>query len=164
MSLEHFAQTFVSELADIRNGLGESADRVFTTEDVQQLMLNEAHRAAQAASLPPSGPPAELDVSRIVRPHLFHVPEVSGLLIPIAKAQGNRIEGTWLLCLQWADGRRESLDLADYLDASNGQRIWFSHKPPAPLPTTASRWSRQSRARWRDGYTPKLDALFKRII
>ena len=132
-------------------------------DEIEQLMLSKAYRATQA-SQDPSEPTTELDVSRIVRPHLFHVPEVSGLLVPVAKAHGNRIAGAWLLCLQWADGRRESVDLGDYLDAGNGQRIWFGHRPAAPLATTASRWSLQGRSQWLDGYTPKLDALFKRIF
>ena len=132
------------------------------TEEVQQLILNEAHRAAQKASPPSSEPPAELDVSRIVRPHLFHVPEVSGLLIPVARARGNeRPEGGWLLCLQWTDGRRECVDLGDYLDPGDGKRIWFSLKPPAPLPNTVARWSQAGRAKWMDGLRPDLKKLFK---
>jgi hypothetical protein len=134
------------------------------SEEVQQRMLDEAHRAAQAANQPSAGPPAELDISRIVRPHLFHVPEASGLLVPVAEVYGGQIQGKWLLHVQWADGRRECMDLDDYLDASDGKRIWFSPKLTAPLPTTASRWSRNSRAQWRDGYTPKLDALFRGIF
>lgn len=133
------------------------------TEQVEQFMLNEACRAAQASQTP-SEPSAELDVSRIVRPHLFHVPEVSGLLVPSAQARGNRPpEGRWLLCLQWADGRRECIDLPDYLDPGNGERIWFSQRPPAPLPTTRSRWSQRGRAKWLEGYRPDPKELFTRV-
>jgi hypothetical protein len=132
-------------------------------EEVQQRMLNEAYRIAQAANQPPSEPPAELDVSRIVRPHLFHVPEASGLLISMAEAYRGRIDGKWLLYVQWAGGGRECMDLPDYLEPANGPRIWFSPKPPTPLPTTMSRWSQQSRAKWLEGYTPKLDDLFIRV-
>jgi len=53
-------------------------------EEVQQLMLNEAYRAAQTDNQPQSRPPAELDISRIVRPHLFNVAEASGQLIHLA--------------------------------------------------------------------------------
>jgi len=131
---------------------------------IRQLLLDEACRAAQASQTP-SEPPAELDVSRIVRPHLFHVPEVSGLLIPVAQARGKeRPEGRWLLCIQWADGRRECIDLDDYLDVDHDKRIWFSQKLPAPLPTTISRWSRHSRAKWLNGYMPKLDDIFRRVF
>lgn len=135
------------------------------TEEVQQLMLDEVHRAAQASSPPQFGPPAELDVSRIVRPHLFHVPEASGLLIPVVQARGNeRPEGKWLLCVQWADGRRECVDLGDYLDLGGDERIWFNPVPPAPLPSTISRWSSGSRGKWlKEGYTPNLGKLFVRV-
>lgn len=134
------------------------------SDEVGQLMLNEAYRATQV-SRPPSGPPAELDVSRIVRPHLFHVPEVSGLLVPVAQARGDgRPEGRWLLCVQWTDGRRECLDLPDYLEPTDGPRLWFSQKPSSPLPTAIARWSRPGRAKWLGGYAPKLDTLFKRMF
>lgn len=131
-------------------------------EDVQQHMLDEAYRASQGTSQHHSKPPAELDVSRIVRPHLFHLPEVSGLLVPVAQSRGNeRPEGKWLLCIQWADGRRECMDLADYLDPGDGERIWFSLKPSAPLPNTVARWSQAGRAKWMNGHKPNLKELFK---
>lgn len=130
---------------------------------IQQLLLDEACRAAQTDQTP-SEPPAELDVSQIVRPHLFHVPEVSGMLVPVARARGKeRPEGKWRLCLQWADGRRECVDLDDYLDLGDDKRIWFSQKPAAPLPTTMSRWSQAGRTRWLQGHTPKLNDLFTSV-
>lgn len=130
---------------------------------IQQLLLNEACRVAQVSQIP-SEPPAELDISRIVRPHLFHVPEVSGMLMPVARARGKeRPEGNWLLCLQWADGRRDCVDLADYLDLGDDKRIWFSQKPVAPLPTTMSRWSQTGRIKWLKGHTPKLNNLFTSV-
>jgi len=134
-------------------------------EEIQQLLLHEAHRAAQTQNQSHCEPPVELDISRIVRPHLFHLPEVSGLLVPVVQMQGNsRIEGRWLLCVQWAGGKRECIDLGDYLDPSDGERIWFSQKPPAPLMTTISRWSQQGRAKWLDGHRPDLKELFRRIF
>jgi len=48
MSLEHFAQTFVNELADIKNGLGGSADRVFT--DVHTLHQRHAKQLMAVVS------------------------------------------------------------------------------------------------------------------
>jgi hypothetical protein len=134
-------------------------------EEVQQLLLKEANRAAQAVSPPHSEPSTELDVSRIARPHLFHVPEVSGLLIPVAHARGNeRPQGKWLLCVQWADGRRECIDLEDYLDLGGGKRIWFNPVPSAPLPNTISRWSHAGRTKWMKGHKPDLKELFKRLF
>jgi len=136
-----------------------------STEEVQRFMLDEVYRAHQAESQCHSEPPVELDIRRIVRPHLFHVPEVSGLLVPVAQTRGrDGIEGKWLLYVQWADGKREYCDLGDCLDLRDGERIWFNPIPSAPLPSTPSRWSRAGRAKWLDGHTPKLDALFKRMF
>ncbi len=129
-----------------------------------QLMLDNAFRAAQAANQSHQQPPTELDISRIVRPHLFHVSEVSGLLIPVAQVQNNsRVQGKWMLCLQRADGRRECVDLVDSLDLGDNERLWFSQRPPAPLPTTISRWSLDGRTEWLSGYEPDLKALFTSI-
>jgi len=130
-------------------------------EAAGQLMLDEAFRAAQAVNQPQHEPPMELDVSRIVRPHLFHVPEVSGLLIPVAQVENNsRVQGKWLLCLQWADGRRECIDLVDFLDLGGDERLWFSQRPPAPPSTTVSRWSLEGRTKWLSGHVPDLKDLF----
>jgi hypothetical protein len=70
-------------------------------DEVEQLMLGEACRVAQAANLSDPQPPTELNVNRIIRPHLFHLPEVSGLLVPVARARPNKPpEGGWLICVQ----------------------------------------------------------------
>jgi hypothetical protein len=134
-------------------------------ESVRQKMLEEVRRACDARPESNAGSTTELDISRIVRPHLFHVPEASGLLIPVAQSRGNeRPEGKWLLCIQWADGRRECVDLEDYLDPGDGERIWFSVKPPAPLLNTVARWSQAGRAKWMSGFRPDLKELFQRIF
>jgi hypothetical protein len=86
------------------------------------------------------------------------------MLMPVVRARGKeRPEGKWLLCLQWADGRRECVDLDDYLDLGDGKRIWFSQKPAAPLPTTMSRWSQAGRTKWLKGHAPKLNDLFTSV-
>lgn len=132
-------------------------------DEAEQLLLKEVDQAMQTPEPSPVEPPAELDVNRIVRPHLFHVPEVSGLLIPVAQVQANRVGGKWRLYLQWADGRRECIDLPDYLDLGNGHRLWFSKNPPVPSVTTPSRWSSQGRAQWLVGHVPDMADLFKGI-
>ncbi len=134
-------------------------------EKTEQALLTEADRAGQVDNRQHSEPTTELGVSRIVRPHLFHLPEVSGLLVPVARARGKgRPEGKWLLCLQWADGRRECVDLEDRLDVKDGETIWFSLKPPDPLLNTVSRWSQVGRAKWLNGHAPDPKALFKSLF
>ena len=91
------------------------------TENVQRQMLAEVRRASEADAEPEAQPPTELNVNRIVRPHLFHLPEVSGLLVPVTPTRGRGdIEGTWLLFIQWAEGKRQCIELVDYLDVAGG--------------------------------------------
>lgn len=57
----------------------------------------------------------ELDVRHVVSPHLFHIPEISGLLVPSARLSADTPEGYWQLYLQWVDGKREFTELEQYL-------------------------------------------------
>lgn len=135
------------------------------TETVEQQMLEEVRRISENDSESMVQPLMELNVSRIVRPHLFHVPEVSGMLVPVTQARsGGCIEGKWLLIVQRADGRRECVDLENYLDVDNAERIWFNPRPPAPSPTTVSRWSPAGRQKWLRGYQPEIKQLFKGLF
>jgi hypothetical protein len=128
------------------------------TARIRQLMFNEMCRMD---GQPGSEPAEEVDVSRTVRPQLFHTPKVSGLLVPIAEATGEgRIVNRWLLCVQWAGGNRDCLDLVDHLDAGD-ERIWFNPMPS--MPNGAARWSQPGRIRWLEGHTPKLDEVFTSI-
>jgi len=134
------------------------------TEAIQQQMLEQVRCASETSTEASTQPPTELNVSRIVRPHLFHVREASGLLVPVAQITGRNVAGRWLLFVQWADGKRECLDVVDYLDVKDAERIWFSPKPAPPLPTTISRWSPEGRHRWLHGYQPDVKAIFQRLF
>ena len=51
---------------------------------------------------------AEIDVSRLVRPERFILPEVSGLAVPTMTVLGDRPDGAITsLYLKWANGQRE---------------------------------------------------------
>ncbi|UCG48180.1 MAG: hypothetical protein JSU94_00070, partial [Phycisphaerales bacterium] len=133
-------------------------------QEVRNLILGTVDRIYQQEARPSSESTGELDVSRIARPHLFHVPEVSGLLIPIVEVQGgNQVVGKWVLFMQWSGGERKCADLADYLDLDNGDRLWFHPHPPAPAPTVISRWSPRSRSAWLHGFTPSVEDVFRRL-
>jgi hypothetical protein len=56
------------------------------------------------------------------------------------------------------------MDLGDHLDPPDGERIWFSVKPPAPLSNTVARWSRTGRAKWMSRFKPNLKGLFQRLF
>jgi len=133
-------------------------------EEIRKLILAEVDRISQQEPESASRENEELDVSRIVRPHLFHVPEVSGLLIPVAQlTNGSKVEGKWLLFIQWSNGKRQCVNLVDYLELDNGQKLWFHPKPSAPSPSMVSRWSRHGRSAWLDGYVPKVEEVFQRL-
>ena len=133
-------------------------------EEVRNMILATVDRIYQQESESDSQRNEELDVSRIVRPHLFHVREVSGLLIPVVEVQGgNQVVGKWLLFLQWSGGEREYADLADYIELDGGERLWFHPRPPAPAPTVISRWSPRTRSAWLDGFTPSVEDIFRRL-
>ena len=63
-----------------------------------------------------------MDVSRIARPEQFHVPEVSGLAVPVVVVDGGKPAGRWRLFLRWADGRREVRELSSWLDLPSACR------------------------------------------
>jgi len=134
------------------------------TDTLRESMLEEVKKASAEKVKPDSESPTELDISRIVRPSLFHVPEVSGLLIPVARLnEENEVEGGWMLCIQWADGRRQYLNLGEYLELNDDLKLWFHPIPWPPLPNTLPRWSREGRAKWLDGYVPQIELIFKRL-
>lgn len=110
----------------------------------------------------PSG--TELDLSRIVRPELFHTAAVSGVCIPIAMLAGGRPRGTWGLYLRWADGRRERRSLESHIELAGGGRLWIHPQPDEPLPTALPGWSLASRAAWLNGAAaPDPVAAFKAV-
>jgi len=133
-------------------------------KEVRNMILGTVDRIYQQGSNSDSEGTEELDVSRIVRPHLFHVPEVSGLLIPVVEVQGgNQVVGKWLLFIQWSGGKRQYTDLADYIELDSGERLWFHPRPPVPAPNLISRWSSSSRLVWLDGFTPSVEDLFRHL-
>jgi hypothetical protein len=130
------------------------------TEHVRRLILaevarisNEKTNAAELAT--------EVEAMRVVRPHLFHLPQVSGLLVPVVRPSDSGPKGHWLLHIQWADGKRECRDLEQYLTLPDNERIWFAPMPSSPAVSGVFGWSAQGRKKWLDGYTPQADSLFK---
>jgi hypothetical protein len=133
-------------------------------EEVRGLILGTVDRIYQQGSSSDSEGSEALDVSRIARPHLFHIPEVSGLLIPVVEVQGgNQVVGKWLLFMQWSGGKRQCTDLADYIELDSSEKLWFYPCPPAPAPNIISRWSLSSRSAWLDGFTPSVEDIFRHL-
>lgn len=133
-------------------------------EEIQQGMLDEAGRASKERPESHSEPSAELDVTRVVPPHLFHVPEASGLLIPVVQlTDKGHVAGKWRLFIHWADDKRGWVDMVEYLDFDNGQRLWFYPRPSMPQASTVPQWSQEGRLAWLGGYTPTADEVFQRL-
>ncbi len=93
----------------------------------------------------------EVDVSRIVRPELFHRADVSGISIPVVGMTETGPVGRWAVYLRWADGKRERRDLLQSIDLPDGGRLWLNPQPAPPGLTQAAGWSAESRRAWLKG-------------
>ncbi len=88
----------------------------------------------------------------IIRPEVFHTPEVSGLAVPVVRIVGSSPVGSWQLHLRWhADGRREQRALESCIDLPDGRRLWADPVPGEPSPSTPAAWAAGSRRAWLDG-------------
>lgn len=106
----------------------------------------------------------ELDLSRIVRPELLHIEEVSGLAVPIATMTPEGPAGRWQLYLRWADGRREARALAPSIELPGGGALWLSPQPAQPDLATVAGWSAAGRRGWLAGDpAPDPASLFTRL-
>ena len=152
-----------SELNSFVNRVKEVCPGV-NAEDVRGEILSLlSGQMGQSSSADTAGKAQEVDVSRIVRPHLFHLPEISGLLTWRSVLQAGRPVGQWVLCVQWQDGRRQSLDLAPNLEMPDGAQVWFHPMPGAPQVTDAPLWTSRAKHEWLNGYTPAPAEVFKAV-
>jgi len=131
-------------------------------DEVHALLLEEVGRRSEVCDTEPAMP-CDLDVSRIVRPHLFFTDVVGGLLIPGVRIIDGRPSGHWSLYLQWADGKRECRDLERSLGLPGGQTLWFSRVPGDPDVIEVCGWSKDSRRKWLDGYMPQAGEVFREL-
>jgi hypothetical protein len=124
----------------------------------------ELLRIAAEAGKPMQVVGDELDVSRIVRPELFHRADVSGVAVPVVGMTETGPVGRWAVYLRWADGRRERRDLLQSIDLPDGGRLWLNPQPAPPTLTQAAGWSAESRRAWLDGEPgPEAADVFKTL-
>ncbi len=136
---------FSRRLCEGRPGL----DRPTIEAELLRLAADLAARR-EAPPADPSGMP-ELDAAAIVRPERFTTPDVSGLAVPSMTTAGDRVQGRWLLYLQWAAGRRERRPMTPAVDLTDGRRLFVHPEPSEPSPTMKPGWSAAARRRWLDG-------------
>lgn len=132
--------------------------------DIDAELLRIADATARPADPAPAGGPAELDISRVVRPDLFITHDVCGLAVPVVEIRGGKPAARWYQYVRWADGRRECRELTSYLDLPGGAKLWVHPMPGEPSMTTAGGWSRSARRAWLDGSpAPEPAGLFRRL-
>lgn len=130
--------------------------------DLNAVMLEYVHQQIATAEQPSTASP-EVAADLVVRPHLFHLPEVSGCLVPVTRISGHSPVGEWIQHLHWADGRREVQPVQSHLVLPDSRVLWFAPLPTSPPPGTRSLWSQAARTKWQDGYSPKPDEVFLRL-
>ncbi len=112
----------------------------------------------------PAEPPAELDVSHVVRPERFITPCVSGLTVATPTLRDGKPAGRWMLHLLWADGRREAMVLPESVTLSNGAKLWICPTPGEPSVRETPAWIETSRRAWLAGAAaPDPAEVFKRL-
>ena len=117
--------------------------------DVGAELLRLAGETAGSTAAPDDT--AEIDVSRLARPELFHAPGVSGLAVSVIVIADGKPVSRWQLHTRWADGDRQRQDLPRFLVLPSGERIWIEPQPAAPAITQPSGWSMESRDAWLQG-------------
>ena len=149
-------EAFAAKLCEGRPGLDQAA--------VLELLLREAARFAERPEPEPTGPAAEVDASRIIRPERIITPEVSGFSIPTMTAAGDKVLGRWEAYLRWADGRREKRPLGTALEMPDGGRLFVHPQPGEPTPSTKLGWTAAGRKKWLDGEpAPDAGDVFQRL-
>ena len=121
---------------------------------------------------------AEVNFKHVVRPHLFHVPEVSGITVPVRTMEEGKLHGQWKIYLRWQDGKREAInfvpsiemsevsegsEMSEVSEGSGGERLCFSPVPGVPSHQGMGRWSAKGREDWLKGSKPDLKDVFSRL-
>ena len=134
--------------------------------EIEKLLLQEAARVAAPVADPDTRTSAaEIDTSLVVRPELFHTPDVSGIAVPYACVDDGRPVGRWALYLRWhTDGRRERRELESSIALPDEHTLWLHPVPGSPLATARSGWTERARREWLDGVkAPDPADVFKRV-
>lgn len=134
------------------------------TGPLREQLLELANEHTSRTSDNDTQPSEELNMSHIVRPVRFIVPEVSGLLVATSTLRNGRPTGRWILYLHWADGEREVMELADSIFLPNKVKLWFFPVPAEPNIRTMPAWTEAARKAWLAGAaSPDPAGVFRRL-
>ncbi len=150
---------FIKHCSERYSGLSEDnkADLERELDRLADQYTRQADRGDTRAS-------EELDVSHIVRPERFILPEVSGLTVATPTLRSGRPAGRWSLYLHWADGTREVIELADSIILPNKAKLWIYPIPSEPNIREAPGWTESARKAWLAGAkSPDPADVFRRL-
>jgi len=106
----------------------------------------------------------EIDTNLIVRPELFHIPGISGLLIPIIVACATGHFNKWLMCLAHKSGRKEIIEPSEIIPLDDLRTLQFSMPITVPSSGTICPWTRDGRINWYNSYTPEPNRVFEQLV
>lgn len=154
---------FITELQAACPGVSPDIVKAELMKQGAELLSQGSNRPNEVAA----SAIGEVDVTNVVCPERFILPEVSGISVPILSDLGGSVTGRWRIYLQWSDGRREVRDLGPYLDVPSG-RVWMSPDPAPPSAATAQNlggWSAASRRDWLAGVeVPDPATVYQRLV
>jgi hypothetical protein len=137
---------------------GIEPDRI----EAELLKITPAPTASTTS--PACDEPREVDGRRVVRPELFHTPEVSGITVAVRLDVGGKLVPRWRTYQRWRDGRREAIDPPDRITMPDGSTLYVHPDPGEPPGSGSPGWTVESRRAWLDGApAPDPADVFRRV-
>lgn len=136
---------FASRLCEHNGAIDRLAiDRLVIDRELLRLATEIVNKPAPVES-------PEIELSRIVRPELFHTTDVSGIAVAVPSRSGGKVQSRWHLYLRWSDGRRERREIDSSVELPSGTRLYVHPIPGEPSPSMTAGWSAESRRLWLAG-------------
>ena len=149
--------------------INETVGKTHSKGSLEELRVTLEKQLLDAAKVPPGNPERadhlmEVDVSRVVRPELFHANGVSGLTVAVLLDVGGKLTPRWRTHLRWADGKRDVIDAPDRLVLPAGNVLYVRPDAGDPPESDPPAWSADSRRGWIDGADcPDPCAVFRDV-
>ncbi len=135
-------------------------DRERIEAELLRLAANDGTSATQEEQLHVQ----EVDVSRVIRPELFHTHEVSGITVAVLFDVGGKLMPRWRTHLRWSDGKREVIDTSGRILLPDSSMLYVHPNLGEPPGSEPPAWSADSRRTWLEGTdSPDPCDVFKRV-